>query len=65
MSVRRGVGQEFARLEGEEKNENIHNSNPGRAGDKRFGTRIQGADRAAKTGASDGHAAATFRTARG
>jgi hypothetical protein len=65
MWARRGDGQEFARVERKENHENIHYRNRGRAGYNRFGTRIQSADRAAKTGSSDGHAAATFGTARG
>ena len=44
------------------KHEDIDDRNPGRAGYDGFGTRIQSADRSAKTGARDGNAAAGFRT---
>src|SRR5437867_10445586 len=68
MWVRRGDGQEFARLERKENDENIYYcnpGNPGRAGCNRVGARIQSTDRAAKTSASDGHTTTHSGTPRG
>jgi transposase len=45
-----------------EKHENINDRDPRYAGCKRFGANIQGADRATKTGESNAHTAADFRT---
>jgi hypothetical protein len=39
------------------KHENINDRNPGRAGYNRFGTRIQSANRPAKTGARNAYTA--------
>src|SRR5439155_2226270 len=61
---RRGDGQEFARLEGKENDENIHYCNFGWIGYNCFGARVQSTDRAAKTGASNGDAATDVTTAR-
>src|SRR5437867_10472824 len=67
MWVRRGDGQEFARLERKENDEHIYDCNPvnpGRAGCNRVGARIQSTNWPAKTRASDGHATADVTTAR-
>src|SRR5437867_12398583 len=67
MWVRRGDGQEFARLERKENDENIYYcnpGNPGRAGCNRVGARIQSTNWSAKTRASDGDATANVTTAR-
>jgi len=64
MWVRRGDGQEFARLEGKENDENIYYCNPGRGGCNRVGARIQSTNWSAKTRASDGHATANVTTTR-
>ncbi len=66
MWVRRGDGQEFARLERKENDEDIYYcnpGNPGRAGCNRVGARIQSTNWPAKTRASDGHATADVTTA--
>jgi hypothetical protein len=44
------------------KHENINNLDPGRASDDRLRSNVYRADRAAKTGESNAHAAADFTT---
>jgi hypothetical protein len=54
------MGKKLHASERKEKHENIHCRSPRRAGYDCLGTRIQSANRTAKTGASNAHPAASF-----